>query len=141
MPEQKVRTAFFKVGQTKLELLEGTAGMVTLEDLVEEIFGDIRDEHDTASQLSRQIAPGVFEFAGRCEIENINDTFHLDLEESEDYQTIAGYILHSTGTIPEQGATVMLGDLRFDIVKKSANRLELIRLTLPETEAADSKVD
>ena len=119
----------------------GTAGKVTLEDLVEEIFGDIRDEHDTASQLSRQIAPGVFEFAGRCEIENINDTFHLDLEESEDYQTIAGYILHSTGTIPEQGATVMLGDLRFDIVKKSANRLELIRLTLPETEAADSKVD
>lgn len=109
----------------------GTAGIVTLEDLVEEIFGDIRDEHDSASQMSRQIADGIYEFAGRCEIEAINDTYHLDIEESEDYQTIAGYILHSTGTIPEQGTILSLGGLQFDIVKKSANRLELIRVTLP----------
>lgn len=109
----------------------GTAGMVTLEDLVEEIFGDIRDEHDTTSLISRQVAPGIYEFSGRCEIESINDQYHLDIAEDDDYQTIAGYIMHTTGTIPEQGATVMLGDLRFDILKKTASRLELIRVTAP----------
>ena len=107
----------------------GTAGLVTLEDLVEEIFGDIRDEHDKPALLSRQLADDVWEFAGRCEIEDINDTFHLDLPEDDDYQTIAGYVLHATGTIPEAGASVVLGNYRFDIVKKSASRLETLRVT------------
>ena len=107
----------------------GTSGMVTLEDLVEEIFGDIRDEHDNTALTARQIAPDVYEFAGRCEIAQINETYHLDLPEDDDYQTLAGYVLHSTGVIPEQGATVMLGNIRIDVLKKSANRLELLRLT------------
>lgn len=107
----------------------GTAGLVTLEDLVEEIFGDIRDEHDKPALLARRVAPDVYEFAGRCEIQEINDTFQLDIPEDDDYQTIAGYILHATGTIPDAGTTVLLGNLRFDILKKSASRLELIRVT------------
>lgn len=118
----------------------GTAGMVTLEDLVEEIFGDIRDEHDSTSPLARKISEGVYEFSGRCEIEYINDTYHLDIPEDDDYQTIAGYILHSTGTIPDQGATVLLGNFHFDILKKAANRLELLRLTIiNEDETADGE--
>lgn len=117
----------------------GTAGMVTLEDLVEEIFGDIRDEHDSTSPLARQVAPGVYEFSGRCEIEYINDTYHLDIPEDDDYQTIAGYILHTTGTIPDQGATVLLGNLRIFIIKKSATRLELLRVTvIDEDENSDA---
>ena len=112
----------------------GTAGMVTLEDLVEEIFGDIRDEHDSSSPLSRQTAPGVYELSGRCEIEYINDTYNLDIPESDDYQTIAGYILNGTGSIPEQGDTVILGSYRFEILRKTASRLELLRLTTkPQT--------
>lgn len=109
----------------------GTAGLVTLEDLVEEIFGDIKDEHDDASLTMRVIADGIYEVSGRCEIAELNDTYHLDIPEDDDYQTIAGYILHSTGTIPDQSETVILGDLRFDILKKSASRLELIRITAP----------
>lgn len=109
----------------------GTAGLVTLEDLVEEIFGDIKDEHDDASLTMRVVAPGIYEVSGRCEIAELNDTYHLDIPEEDDYQTIAGYILHSTGTIPDQSETVMLGDLRFDILKKSASRLELLRITAP----------
>lgn len=112
----------------------GTAGLVTLEDLVEEIFGDIRDEHDNPDLIARSVAPGVFEFSGRCEIPFLNDTYHLDIPEEDDYQTLAGYILHTTGSIPEQGDTVMLGDLRIDILKKSANRLELLRVSLPPSE-------
>jgi CBS domain containing-hemolysin-like protein len=108
----------------------GTAGMVTLEDLVEEICGDIRDEHDKTSLISREISPGVYEFSGRCEIEQINETYNLDIPEDDAYQTIAGYVLHSTGTIPEQGETIALNNLNIDIVKKSATRLELLRVTI-----------
>ncbi|MGM9827356.1 MAG: hemolysin family protein [Muribaculaceae bacterium] len=107
----------------------GTAGMVTLEDLVEEIFGDIRDEHDKPALHARCVAPDVYEFAGRCEIEDLNENFNLDLPEDDDYQTLAGYILNATGTIPENGSTLVLGNYRFDILKKSASRLELIRVT------------
>jgi CBS domain containing-hemolysin-like protein len=107
----------------------GTAGMVTLEDLVEEIFGDIRDEHDNTNLTSRLVSPGVFEFSGRCEIEQINETYNLDIPEDDSYQTIAGYVLHSTGTIPEQGESITLNNMRIDVIKKSATRLELLRIT------------
>lgn len=107
----------------------GTAGMVTLEDLVEEIFGDIQDEHDNMLLTEREVAPGIYEFSGRSEIAHLNETFHLDIPEDDEYQTLAGYILSKTGSIPERGATVMLDDFKLDILEKSANRLELIRLT------------
>lgn len=108
----------------------GTAGLVTLEDLVEEIFGDIEDEHDRTGLTSRQISDGVWEFSGRCEIADINEQFHLDLPEDDAYQTIAGLILHETGTIPEEGSQVSIEPYRFDIMRKSATRLELIRVSL-----------
>ena len=109
----------------------GTAGLVTLEDMVEEIFGDIKDEHDNADLIARALAPGVYEFSGRCEIAELNETYHLDIPEDDDYQTLAGYILHSTGTIPDTGETVLLGQLNIEILKKSANRLELLRVITP----------
>jgi CBS domain containing-hemolysin-like protein len=108
----------------------GTAGMVTLEDLVEEICGDIRDEHDNTNLTSRQVSPGVFELSGRCEIEQINETYNLDIPEDDAYQTIAGFVLHKTGTIPEQGETITIDGLCIDVLKKSATRLELLRLTV-----------
>lgn len=107
----------------------GTAGLLTLEDLVEEIFGDIQDEHDKSRPTSRRIADGIYELSGRCEIAEINEEFDLDIPEDEGYQTIAGYILQSTGTIPSEGETVVIGNTRLDILRKSANRIELVRLT------------
>ncbi|MDE6153499.1 MAG: hemolysin family protein [Muribaculaceae bacterium] len=107
----------------------GTAGMVTLEDLVEEIFGDIQDEHDKAGVTAREVSPGVYEFSGRSEIEYINDTFHLGIPEDDEYQTLAGYLLHTTGTIPAEGDIIPLPPHTFEIIKKKGVRLELIRLT------------
>lgn len=119
----------------------GTAGLISLEDLVEEIFGDIEDEHDRSRLIERQIEPGVYEFSGRCEIADINEQFGLDLPENDDYQTLAGYILHTTGSIPATGDTVELDGLRFDIMRKTASRLELIRLTVPGGEQTAEHAD
>ncbi len=114
----------------------GTSGMVTLEDLMEEICGDIQDEHDKVSLVEREIAPGIYEFSGRAEIEYLNDKYHLDIPEEDEYQTIAGYILYSTGQIPAKGTILELENLRMEIIEKSANRLELIRVTvIPDQEA------
>ena len=108
--------------------------MVTLEDLMEEICGDIQDEHDRTELIEREVAPGVYEFSGRTETEYINDKYHLDIPESDEYQTLAGYILFATGQIPAVGTVVELSNLRMEILQKSANRLELIRLTpLPQS--------
>lgn len=106
----------------------GTAGLVTLEDLVEEIFGDIRDEHDTAAAMAREIEPGVYECSGRIEIEALRETYHIDIPESDDYQTLAGYILFNCGAIPAQGEVLEIGDFIFTIVKRTATRLELIKV-------------
>lgn len=115
----------------------GTSGMVTLEDLVEEIFGDIQDEHDHARLTARRLPDGSYEFSGRIEIATLNDTFRLDIPESDEYQTLMGYILHSTGAIPEQGDIIVLDNMCFEILKKSATRLELIRVT--EAKSKDSE--
>lgn len=112
----------------------GTSGLVSLEDLVEEIFGDIQDEHDNRRLTAREIEPGIYEFSGRYEISDLHDNFNLDLPESDEYQTLAGFILNNLGEIPAQGATFELSGMTFTIVKKSATRLELIRVTLPDTE-------
>ena len=117
----------------------GTAGLVTLEDLVEEIFGDIQDEHDKTRIAANEIAPGVYEFSGRIEIATINDTYHIDLPEDDEYQTLAGYILHNTGTIPPQGEIIELDNIKFEIIKKSATRLELIKVTLPTEDDENEK--
>lgn len=106
----------------------GTSGLVSLEDLVEEIFGDIQDEHDNRRLTAREVEPGVYEFSGRCEIGDLRDNFNIDIPESDDYQTLAGYLLNSLGEIPSQGATVELEGITFTVMKKSATRLELIRV-------------
>ncbi|MCM1337527.1 MAG: hemolysin family protein [Candidatus Amulumruptor caecigallinarius] len=106
----------------------GTAGMVTLEDLVEEIFGDIRDEHDQVAEQVRRVAEGVYECSGRVEVEYLRDTCGLDIPEDSEYQTIAGYILYSTGAIPAKGESVVIGKLMFTILRRTSTRLEEIRI-------------
>ena len=108
----------------------GTSGMVTLEDLVEEIFGEIEDEHDRNSLTARQLNENSYEFSGRMEIEEINERFHLDIPESDDYQTLAGYLLAEEEAIPNVGDVIDLPPYRFTIERKTAARIELVRIDI-----------
>ena len=108
----------------------GTAGMVTLEDLVEEIFGDIEDEHDRRKLIARKTGENTYELSGRMEIERINEMFDLDLPESDDYQTIAGYIVNRLEVIPNQGEEHTIDQFTVNITKKTGARLELVTLTV-----------
>ena len=112
----------------------GTSGMVTLEDLVEEIFGEIEDEHDRNRLIARQLSETSYEFSGRMEIEEINERFHLDIPESDDYQTIAGYLLDENEAIPNVGEVFDLPPYRFTIERKTAARIELIRVDILDEE-------
>ena len=118
-----------------LDEFGGTSGMVTLEDLVEEIFGEIEDEHDRNHLVARQLNEDSFEFAGRMEIEEINERFHLDIPESDDYQTLAGYLLDQNGAIPNVGEVFDLPPYRFTIERKTAARIELIRVDVIKPDA------
>ena len=110
----------------------GTAGLVTLEDLVEEIFGDIEDEHDTQNLVARRVGENEYEFSGRMEIGRINEEFGLDIPESDDYQTIAGYILYHYQTLPRLGETVEIKNYRFTILRRKATKIELVRMKIEE---------
>lgn len=106
----------------------GTAGLVTLEDLVEEIFGEIEDEHDRSRSDGRQISEGVYQFPGRAEIESVNEKFGLELKESDDYQTLGGYILSYTEALPAQGDSFEADGYRFTIEKMSATKIDSVRV-------------
>lgn len=115
----------------------GTSGIVTLEDLVEEIFGDFEDEHDKRRLTEVRLSDTSFKFSGRIEIEHLNETYNLDIPEDEEYQTLAGYIIFRLGALPQQGDSFDIDGLKFTILKKSATRIELVRLDLPSAAEKD----
>lgn len=106
----------------------GVSGIVALEDLIEEILGDIEDEHDTNSVVARKISDNEYILSGRMEIEKANETFNLNLPESDDYQTIGGLILNECQSIPKVNEVIKTDQFTFKIIKVSATRIELVKL-------------
>ena len=110
----------------------GTSGIVSLEDLVEEIFGDIEDEHDNTSYISKQIDEHEYVLSGRLEIEKVNETFGLDLPESDEYLTVGGLILNQYQSFPKLHEVIRVGCYQFKIIKVTATKIELVRLKVME---------
>jgi CBS domain containing-hemolysin-like protein len=106
----------------------GTAGIITLEDVIEEIFGEIEDEHDKEIWLEEKISDTEFLFSARIDIDYLNETFKLSLEESEEYDTLAGLIIHHIESIPTQGDSVQLEKYRLVVEEVSDRKIETVRL-------------
>lgn len=106
----------------------GTSGLVTLEDIVEEIFGEIEDEHDNSNYTAVKTSDGDYILSARLEIDNINDMFDIGLPESEDYKTLGGYILHEYQSFPKLNEVVSIGQFDFKILRKTMTKLELVKL-------------
>jgi CBS domain containing-hemolysin-like protein len=110
----------------------GTSGIVALEDLVEQIFGEIEDEHDTTSYVAKSIGNGEYVMSGRLDIEKANELFALDLPESDEYQTIGGLILHQYQSFPKAHEIITLDKFQFRIIKVTATKIELVKLKVTE---------
>ena len=106
----------------------GTSGIVSLEDIVEEIFGDIEDEHDNAKYVAKLLDDGDYLLSARLEIEKVNELFDLDLPESDDYMTVGGLILHEYQSFPKLNEIVKIGRFEFKIIKNTMTKIELVRL-------------
>jgi CBS domain containing-hemolysin-like protein len=111
----------------------GVSGMLTIEDIMEEIFGEIEDEHDTPELVERKISDEEYIFSGRLEIDYINEKYNLNISESEDYETLAGYIFKHHESIPKPNDQIKIDRFFFIILKVSKTKIELVRLkTGPE---------
>ena len=106
----------------------GTAGIVTMEDLLEEIFGDIRDEHDTEEFVEKQLATNEFIFSGRLELDFITEKYDLAFPDSEGTETLSGFIIQNRDEIPKQKETFTVGNYQFDILNVSDTRIETVKL-------------
>jgi CBS domain containing-hemolysin-like protein len=108
----------------------GTSGIVTMEDLVEEIFGEIEDEHDSKNYTARETAPGEYLLSGRLEIAQANELLDLDLPESDEYLTVGGFILHEFQNFPKLNEPVRFGHWEFKVTKKTTTKIELVQLRI-----------
>ena len=135
MSAQRLMKKFIKDKQTMAVVVDefgGTSGIITLEDLVEEIFGEIEDEHDSSNYVCKKVSENEYVLSGRLEIERVNETFDLKLPESDDYLTVGGLILDRYQSFPKLHETVKIGQYDFKIIKVSATKIELVRLKVNE---------
>ncbi len=113
----------------------GTSGLVTIEDIIEEIFGEILDEHDTPEFIEKQISQTDYVLSGRLEIDYLNDKYFINLPESDTYATIAGLILFHHEKFPKVNEIIAIGPFEFKILRASHSKIDLVRLTIKEESA------
>lgn len=110
----------------------GTSGIVCLEDIVEEIFGEIEDEHDSTKYVAEKHGDNEYVLSARLEIDKVNEMFNLDLPENDDYMTVGGMILHYYQSIPKLNEIVKIGKFSFKIIKNTMTKIELVRLKIED---------
>lgn len=133
MPANKLLKLFFDEKKNVALVVDefgGTSGMVTIEDILEEIVGDIEDEHDFSEFTEKAIGPNEFIFSGRLEIDYLNEKYHLNLPEEDDYETLAGMILYYHGSIPVANEVIRIRRYLIKVLRVTATRLELVNLKI-----------
>ncbi|MBN2763488.1 MAG: HlyC/CorC family transporter, partial [Bacteroidales bacterium] len=108
----------------------GISGMITIEDIMEEIFGEIEDEHDTDEFIEKIISENTYTFSGRLEIDYLNEQYPLSIPESEDYDTLAGFIMFHYESIPKLNEILTIEHFEFKILKVSHTRIELVQMKI-----------
>lgn len=133
MPAQRLLNLFFKDQKSIAVVVDEfgiTAGIVTIEDIMEEIFGEIEDEHDHLNLRETRISDHEYIFSGRLEVDYLNEKYHLNLEEREEYETLAGLILYFNESIPQEGEEIVVDGATFQILKVKNARIEEIKVVL-----------
>jgi CBS domain containing-hemolysin-like protein len=111
----------------------GTSGIITIEDIVEELFGEIEDEHDSDEELiEKELGEGVFVFSARLDVEYLNQTYKLQIPEGDSYGTLGGFIVDFTKEIPQKGAEITIGSYHFIIEEATNKKIELVKMTVQE---------
>jgi CBS domain containing-hemolysin-like protein len=131
MAAQKLMQIFLQQKKTLGVVVDefgGTSGIVSLEDIVEEIFGEIEDEHDNQKYIAKKVGDNEYVLSARLEIDKVNEMFDLDLPESDEYMTVGGLILHEYQSFPKLNEIVKIGTFSFKIVKNTMTKIELVRL-------------
>ena len=135
MPASKLMRTFMQQQKSIAVVVDefgGTSGLIALEDIVEEIFGEIEDEHDSVNYVAKQLDNGEYLLSARLEIEKINEMFALDLPESDEYMTLGGLILHEYQSFPKLNEVIKIGRFEVKIIKNTATKIELVRLKVME---------
>jgi CBS domain containing-hemolysin-like protein len=131
LPVNKLLTNFIKEGKSIALVVDefgGTSGLVTTEDIIEEIFGEIEDEHDTSDLVETRLDEHSYRLSGRLEIDYLNEKYFISIPESEEYDTLAGYIIFHYESIPQKNTTVSLDNFLITITDVSSNRIEEVEL-------------
>ncbi|MBK8748881.1 MAG: CBS domain-containing protein [Saprospiraceae bacterium] len=110
----------------------GTSGMVTIEDIIEEIFGEIHDEHDIPEEIEKKLSANEYLFSGRLEIDYLNKKYGLNIPESEEYETLGGFIFQNHENIPEQNEEIIIPPFTIVALKVKNNRIEQVRFKITD---------
>ncbi len=135
MPANKLLSTFIQGHRSIAIVVDefgGTSGMVTSEDVWEEIFGEIEDEHDTSDIIEKKISDTEYIFSGRSELDLLNEKYFLDLPETEEFETLAGFVLYYHESIPKINSVINIGKFHIKILKATNTKIELVKLTLSE---------